>query len=231
MQVDPIEEWRRLREHYIQLNDEELYELALDFADLTEPAQNVLRDEMRTRGLDDPQAPREVSSFAAGLISQQLAPHGGRPSPADTSQAEDQETDLPHEYTWKTPLCGCEDLAQAQALSEGLRRAGIESWIERPGARRRVAWDERMGGNLQVLVAADQLDRAREVAAKPIPQNLIDEYREDPQEFEPPTCPKCGAGDPVLEGVDPVNSWLCEACGNQWTESADDADAEVPVKK
>ena len=37
MQVDPIEEWRRLREHYIQLNDEELYELALDFAELTEP--------------------------------------------------------------------------------------------------------------------------------------------------------------------------------------------------
>jgi hypothetical protein len=41
-----------------------------------------------------------------------------------------------------------------------------------------------------------------------------------PPEFEPPRCPQCGAEDPVLEGVDPFNTWLCEACGKQWTESA-----------
>jgi uncharacterized protein (DUF983 family) len=45
-------------------------------------------------------------------------------------------------------------------------------------------------------------------------------------EYELPVCPKCGAGDPVLEGVDPFNSWLCEACGNEWTESAADDEKE-----
>ena len=39
-------------------------------------------------------------------------------------------------------------------------------------------------------------------------------------EFEAPKCPKCGAEDPVLESVEPTNTWLCEACGKRWTEPA-----------
>jgi ribosomal protein L37AE/L43A len=39
-------------------------------------------------------------------------------------------------------------------------------------------------------------------------------------DFEPPVCPKCGAEDPLLESVDPLNTWLCEICGEQWTDPA-----------
>jgi transposase-like protein len=81
------------------------------------------------------------------------------------------------------------------------------------------------------MVAADQLESAVEIVARPIPQDVIDECSEEAPEFEPPSCPKCGAGDPVLEGVDPVNSWRCEACGNQWTETVGTADAAAPSKK
>jgi ribosomal protein L37AE/L43A len=225
MQVDLIEEWRRLREHYTQLNDEELYELALDFADLTETAQQVLRDELRSRGLDLPQSPREVSNFAAGLIPPRFAPHIAQPSPTDTDQAADTESDPPHEYTWKTPLCEREDFSQAWQVRRVLEQAGIESWIEQPGARYSDS-----GYPFRVMVAADQLEAAIEIAARPIPNEIVEESQIDPQEYEPPTCPKCGAGDPVLEGVEPVNSWLCEACGNQWTQAADDANAEDPGK-
>jgi hypothetical protein len=226
MQADPIEEWRRLREHYGQLSDEELYELALDFADLTESAQQVLRDEMRSRGLDLPHAPGEVPKYAAGLIDSQSAPEVNRPNLADTDQAADQEGEPPHEYTWKTQLCECEDTAQAWQIHQVLRQAGIDSWVEQPGSRYSFGISYP-----RMMVAADQLEAAIEIAARPIPQEIVAESEADSPEFEPPSCPKCGAGDPVLEGVDPVNSWRCEACGKEWAEAVNTPDAAASNEK
>ena len=226
MQADPIEEWRRLREHYSQLSDEELYELALDFADLTESAQQVLRDEMRSRGLDPPHAPDEVPKYAAGLIDSQSAPEVNRPELADTDQPSDQEGEIPHEYTWKTQLCECESTEQAWQIHQVLRQAGIDSWVEQPGSRYSFGISYP-----RVMVAADQLEAAIEIAAKPIPQEIVEESEVDSPEFEPPRCPKCGAGDPVLEGVDPVNSWRCEACGKEWTEVVSDPDDAASSEK
>jgi hypothetical protein len=140
-----------------------------------------------------------------------------RSRPFDEPEGEGEDAG-PTEFTWKTPLCDCESYEEAWQISEALRRAGIESWIERPGARQPVVWDQSMVGNLQVRVAADQLDQAREIAAKQIPQEIVDESHEDVPEYEPPKCPNCGAEDPVLESAEPTNSWLCEACGKQWTE-------------
>jgi hypothetical protein len=222
MQADPIEEWRRLREHYSQLSDEELYELALDFVDLTESAQQVLRDEMRSRGLDAPQSPSEVAKFAANLIVPRIDPEVSRPDAADS----DQEAEPAHEYTWKTQLCECEDADQAWQIHQVLRQAGIDSWVEQPGSRYSFGISYP-----RVMVAADQLENAIEIAARPIPKDVIDECREEAPEFEPPSCPKCGAGDPVLEGVDPVNSWRCEACGNEWAEAVSAPDAAPPNEK
>jgi hypothetical protein len=53
----PDEEWRRLTAHYAGMWDDELLNLAADYKDLTEMAQQVLRDEMRKRKLGDPSAP------------------------------------------------------------------------------------------------------------------------------------------------------------------------------
>jgi transposase-like protein len=72
-------------------------------------------------------------------------------------------------------------------------------------------------------VAADQLEEAREIAARPIPQEIVELSQMEVPEFEPPKCPQCGAEDPVLEGAEPVNAWLCEVCGKQWTESPEGA--------
>jgi transposase-like protein len=53
----------------------------------------------------------------------------------------------------------------------------------------------------------------------PMSQELVEQSKEEIPEFDFPVCPKCGAEDPVLENADPVNSWLCEECGNQWADS------------
>ncbi len=144
------------------------------------------------------------------------------PELAPDSPESGEDSDGQLDYTWKTPLCGCEDQEEAWQIFEVLRQAGIESWIVRPGARHAEVWDENMVGNLQVQVAADQLDQARAIIANPIPQDIVEQSKMQVPEFEAPVCPKCGAADPVLEGVDPFNSWRCEACDNEWTESPAD---------
>jgi hypothetical protein len=206
--------------------DGELEQLAESFDDLTETAKEVLRNEMKSRGLGDLGAARQIAQrpeTASGQWASSADPDAGVSESSDSDQAIDSAS---HDYTWKTPLCGCEDQERAWQIFEVLRRAGIESWIEQPGANQPVVWDEQMVGNLQVLVAADQLDEAREIAARPIPQDIIEQSKEDVPEYEPPKCPKCGAEDPVLESAEPTNSWLCEACGKQWTEPILDGEEE-----
>ena len=83
-------------------------------------------------------------------------------------------------------------------------------------------------GYPRVLVAADQLDQARAIAAQPIPQEIVEEEKEEVPEFVEPKCPKCGSDDVVLEGVDPENTWRCEQCYEQWTETSPATADESP---
>jgi hypothetical protein len=217
MQTNPAEDWQSLTEHYREMSDGELLQLAADFVDLTETAQQVLRSEMRSRGLGEPRAAGEAPRGAGPSAP----PRWASSVDPDTGEIEsrvpdgDEEDDSPVDYTWKTLLCECNDQEQAWQIYEVLRRAGIESWIEQPGSRYSIGVSYP-----RVLVGADQLEEAREVAARPIPQEIVEQFRTETPEFEPPKCPECGAEDPVLESAEPANAWLCEACGNQWTEPA-----------
>ena len=241
MQADPIAELRRLTDHYRELSDDELRDLAADLADLTETAQQALRAEMQSRGLrlaaDAPlvatnapvasnaplTAPAKYETSApiqnrTGNASSffarqpQLVPDSSVPDTPDAGA----EPDGPVDYTWKTPLCDCDTPLQARELSEALKQAGIESWIEAPGTGSRYA--NFSLASPRVLVAADQLDQARAIAAQPIPRQIIDDAQTEIPDYQPPTCPKCGASDPILEGVDPTNSWRCEQCGQRWSD-------------
>ena len=251
MQADPILEWQTLTTHYREMSDGELRELAADFNDLTETAQQVLRTEMRSRGLSDPEAasavplasnaPPAMNASPAAPVPRNSAPEvsdssveraggafGARPPELvpDTPNPDDEDNGL-HEYTWKTVLCDCDTPEEAWQLSEALKQAGIQSWID--GLRPRSGYTGFDLPNPRVLVAADQLEQARAIAARPIPPEIVEESETEVSDFVPPSCPKCGASDPVLEAVDPANSWKCEQCGERWTESASAA-AEQPPK-
>lgn len=252
MQIDPVSEWQRLTDQYRRMSDEELIDLAEDFADLTEAARQVLRTELKSRGLSDPQtvaaaprpqpvrsvplrpppqtsnAPKDSDSIvdraamAFGVGLPELVP--------DTPDTESEEVSGPHDYTWKTPLCECDTEEEAWQLSEALKQAGIESWIDRPQAYSPrhaslvgLPGFESIGMERpRVLVAADQLEQARLVAAQPIPREIVQASRMSASEFKAPRCPTCGASDPVLEAVEPDNTWRCEQCGKEWTESLPD---------
>jgi ribosomal protein L37AE/L43A len=246
MQIDPVQEWQRLTAEYRQKSTEELYELADDYADLTEPAQQVLRSEMRSRGLDDPESARSAPAphWAQKDPTQAPLPLSNAPSDPvddiafgafgavapqpvpDTPDTSESEADGPHEYTWKTPLCECETPEQAQQLVEALRKAGIDGWVDGAGSRSRYSMSSL--DYPRVLVAADQLDQARVIAAQPIPQEIVEDEKEEVPEFVEPKCPKCGSDDVVLEGVNPENTWRCEQCDEQWTETPTKPDGEAP---
>jgi hypothetical protein len=201
---NPDKEWRRLTGNYAGMYDEELLTLAEDFKDLTEMAQQALRDEMKKRKLGDPLQPHTPPAPARFRS----------PDPEIESDAENGE-EPSHEYTWKTLLCECADWSQAWQLREALQRAGIESWID--GSSR----NDMGGPGPRVMVAADQLEEASAIAAQPIPQEIIDELSAETPAFEPPHCPHCGARDPILVSVEPSNTWECESCGNEWSDSAE----------
>jgi hypothetical protein len=205
-QNDTVADWQSLTQLYGEMSETELYELDAGAGDLTEMAQQVLRDEMKKRGLS------RLGTAASGTAARWQS---GAASPADEVGSELSEE--PYEFTWKVFLCECEDQQQAWQIREFLRQAGIESWLEGHGYR--VVSDL---ANPRIQVAADQLEQAREIIARPIPQEIIDKSNTPDEEFVVPVCPKCGAEEPVLEGVDPVNAWLCESCGAEWTDAAEE---------
>ncbi len=221
MQDDPSRFWRDLTENYRRMSDGELLQLAARPEDLTDIAQQVLRDEMKLRGLDKPRpAPLPVRSSrtkpADGILERGFG-EGYVPSAAEDADQEEEDEDQPsHEYTWKTVLCDCESNEHALQLRETLRRQGIESWV-----RSVFPYSTDLLGP-QVLVAADELERAQAIAAQPIPQDVRDQWNTAIPEFELPHCPRCGSTEEVvLDSTDPVNTWLCESCGAEWTDPED----------
>jgi hypothetical protein len=196
------------------MGDGELEELDVDKGDLTEVAQQVLRDELKKRGLDGTRATNEEQNHAERFAAPTWTSHGDSPEDGDATE----ESDLQEEYTWKTPLCECEDREKAWQIQEVLRQAGIESWLDR------WAYNEAsVFGDQRIVVAADQLEKAREIISKPIPEEIVEQSKAPIEEYVPPVCPSCGAADPILEGADPVNSWRCESCGKQWTDAVEEA--------
>jgi hypothetical protein len=220
MHDNPAQDWQRLTENYRTMLDGELEELAISFGDLTETAQQVLRTELRNRGLPEPGAKAAAPIWPQASTTRRWASAVDPDAGVRQSQEVDRDEDKsPREYTWKTQLCACETTEQANQIREMLRRAGIDSWVEKPGSRWSVV-------SPRVVVAADQLEQAIEIARQPVPRDIIEQSTEEVPEYVAPNCPRCGAEDPVLESAEPTNSWLCEACGRQWTEPPIDADGE-----
>src|SRR3954469_5067735 len=129
MQEDPVRYWQDLTDNYRQMSDGELLELAEKPEDLTDVAQQVLRDEMKRRPLDRPRpetgAPKGPAMHLHRPATVNCEPARARSLARDGDEA----TDLPHEYTWKTDLCECNTRDEAADLASALKNAGIDSWI------------------------------------------------------------------------------------------------------
>jgi hypothetical protein len=301
MQESLDQEWRRLSEHYAGMYDEEVLELARDYRDLTELAQQVLRDEIKKRGLGEPLSPRpkaageqvaksagqqvsapakqlpalgaapvdpraeqdrlrfaahyanltdddlldladDIESLTVGAqfaLGQELEKRGLGSMRAITETQDEEESDAltraeariseqnatdeesesgaPREYTWKVEVSDYDTKAEAWQRMEMLRRAGIESWFQNPAAY--FADPYAQPSTYRITVAADELEEAQRIVAQPVPADIAEQSEAPAPEFEMPRCPKCRAADPVLIDTEPANKWLCESCGNEWSDA------------
>ena len=227
--MDIVTEWQRLTKYYSERNDEELLELAADFEGLTEVAQGVLRDELKRRALPPPEKisaqlsskRREKSKGASPGKASDLFGDSNL-NPILPQEEEETEESSVSDYTWKVVLCECNEREDAADLMTALEGAGIESWFDESGPSLPL----RPYGP-RVLVAADDIEAAQQVMQRPISQDIRDQTRTPIPDFETPNCTKCGALDPLLESVDPANSWFCENCGARWSEPVRGAPEEI----
>jgi hypothetical protein len=222
-----MEEWRRLTTLYSEMGDLEIRDLVDQIHDLTPNAQQILRDELKKRGISEKRSSSPAQS-AQDPDSDSAGVHWDPMEDSIENRIDGTLEGRATEYTWKTGLRRCESTDEAAQLGEMLRRAGIESWVQRPGSRFIIPWIEELGvGDIQINVAADQLEDARIVIAQPVPQDIIDFVKEadSASAYEIPVCPKCKAEDPTLETVEPSNNWLCESCGYTWSDPLPDPTA------
>ena len=222
--MDPVKEWQRLSRVYAEKSDAELSELCQDFGDLTDIAQQVLRDELKRRALPEPEAVVSPATSVNGKSSGAAAGKrdykfsGSITNPILAEGEEEGGGNSPADYSWKVVLCECSEREEAADVMTALDQAGIKSWYDgRDGATAWATYSPR------VLVAADDLEQAQLVMQNPISQEIRDQNRTKVPDFETPYCSKCGAADPVLESAEPANVWRCEECGAQWNDPISEA--------
>ena len=191
---DQATEYLQLSKRYSVMYDEELLLLAGDFHDLTQVAQQALRDELKLRKLSSP-APGERPIAAA---------HDGANVEVSTEWDMAPDGDI---------LLGKFSSAEEAAISYwALELSGIHSRVVTPAGGPSLA--------PRLQVAPEDAARAQQVLAQPISAEVMEQYEsaKESGDFQSPDCPRCGTPDPLLESADPVNEWFCESCGHQWKD-------------
>src|SRR5450631_2926415 len=191
---DQATEYLQLSKRYSAMYDEELLQLAGDFNDLTDVAQQALRDELKLRKLTIPKPGTEPADGA----------HDGHDAEVSTEWDMAPDGDI---------LLGKFSTAEEAAISYwALELAGIHSRVVTPTAGPSLA--------PRLQVAPEDAARAQQVLAQPISAEVMEQYEsaKETGDFQSPDCPRCGTPDPLLESADPVNEWFCESCGHQWKD-------------
>jgi len=172
MQDSPDKEWRRLTDHYGGMYDEELLELARGYKDLTEMAQQVLRDEMKKRGLGEPLAPRQKAASqpisgpagrSANLPASRRSSVREETAPADPRAEEDRLRFAAHYAT-----LGDDDLLDLaddiDSLTEGAQFALGQELEKRGLGSMRSISEEQDNEESDALTRAEEREAARQAA-------------------------------------------------------------------
>ncbi len=189
--IGDAEQYSELARLYAEYGDDELIALERHVGDLTEAAQEVLKGELARRRLSvSPEVKEPVVVELEGEDDRSLPPGFGRLAPEGCIK----------EFA---------DSEDALAAGEMLRAEGIECEVMLP-----QSLDMRAP---RVAVAPADAERAATLLAGPIPEEFRVMVRTRDQ-FEVPTCPGCGAADPLLEEIEPANKWRCEVCDRVWVD-------------
>lgn len=197
---DRAQDYRQLAKHYGGMYDEELLRLAAEYGDLTEVAQQALREELQRRKIECPEPQQEPN-----------------PEPNANPSGEALSLEMGLTEDGNILIGNFQSPEEAAMAYWALEIAGIHSKVVTPPGGR---------SNLPRLqVAPEDAERAQDVLTEPVSEEVMEQYEaaKEVQDFAAPDCPRCGTPDPLLESADPVNVWFCESCGHQWKDAPPDS--------
>lgn len=198
--IGDANKYQEFVERYRAYGDAELLELAASADDLTEAAQEALRVEIGARRLV---VPAKAPVVRRREIAEEIGVAG------DSLASLRDFADLaPDECVWEYA-----EVADSAAAMRALAADGIESVVVQAGGR--YGTDSRPP---RLVVGPDDVERAELILSRPIAAEFRDDGAAE-EEYVEPMCPACGAAEPLLEAVDPVNQWSCEACGHLWADA------------
>ena len=209
MEIDRVEEWRRVKDQYAAMSDDELEAIASDGWELTAVAQQALQGEISSRGLKV-----QLKAVPPGSPAPEPSEAAARFDPADLDLVVVQQV-------W--------DLSEARRVKEVLDGAGIPSYF----GPKDVEEVEELGlgfeGGVDVKVREADHQRAREALATASPAET------QAQPDYTPRCPKCHSTEIVFQSLDgePVEdstptskfNWSCDACGYGWKDDGVEQEA------
>jgi DNA-directed RNA polymerase subunit M/transcription elongation factor TFIIS len=210
--LGPAAEFLRISEHYRQMSDGELLDLAQDPSELTDVAQQALASEISHRGLTIPSAKPALRRNAVPL-----------PDPADPNSPEyDDDRQL-------VEICTVWSQRDALQLQTLLDNAGIPFFMGPENATGVDAVTSNFADGVSVRVMQVGVPWARQAMQTYEP--LDDQIPKDQAEPEdlPVQCPKCRSAEVVFDELVPDESapaanapqkfkWICESCGHDWED-------------
>jgi hypothetical protein len=221
---------RTTSSRYNNMSDAALRDFALDFNELTEQAQALLREEFLSRSLPMPTPKPEVSPK-------------GPPDPEPGYVPELDEVD-------EEPLTGFtgdpqdlvtvrsfRDLPEAFVARAILEEADIPCFLQDEHMVGMIWSYSNFIGGVRLQVPRENVVQADEILSQPIPASFATDSGAD---FEQPVCPQCGSLDVSQSDSDrkvlaasmliglPLpfrkpsrDKWKCHHCGCRWIDDAD----------
>jgi DNA-directed RNA polymerase subunit M/transcription elongation factor TFIIS len=203
--LDPVEESRRLQEHYARLSDDELQAAADEGYDLTDLAKEALQAEIRGRGLH---------------IQPKSAPAQLEPDPV-TGDFDASDLDL-------VVVSRVWDLTEALLLKSILDDARVPSYLGPDDIEKDTF---RGSFNRGVDLKVRYVDNQRALQA--ISQSLPPDSEVETDYV--PRCTKCHSSEIVFQSLDSASAansafdstfnWSCDACGHRWKDDGIEEEA------
>jgi DNA-directed RNA polymerase subunit M/transcription elongation factor TFIIS len=197
--LDPVEESRRLQEHYARLSDDELQSVADEGYDLTDLAQQVLLAEIRARGLH---------------IQLASSPAPREPDPATSDFDASDLYLVVANRVW--------DLAEARQLKSILDDARVPSYLGPDNIENVEMFMGSFDHGVDLKVRYVDNQRALQAIAQSLPPDS--EVETDYL----PRCPKCHSPEILFQSLDSASgakqaldssfNWSCDACGHRWKD-------------
>jgi DNA-directed RNA polymerase subunit M/transcription elongation factor TFIIS len=197
--LDPVEESRRLQEHYARLSDDELQAVAGEGYDLTDIAKQFLQSEILRRGRH---------------IQLRSAPPTIEANPA-TNDFDPSDLDLVVvNQVW--------DLAEARQVKSILDDARTPSFLGPGNVDNLDMFKGKFDGGVDVKARyVDSQSALQAISRSMPPQPSVEtDYV--------PCCPKCHSSEIVFQSLDSESTansapnssfnWSCDACGHQWRD-------------